>query len=39
MHVSPGQPHGDAGWVVGIVVCHATPLATAWRWWAAARRA
>jgi len=22
------------GWVVGIVVRHATPLATAWRWWA-----
>jgi hypothetical protein len=22
------------GWVLGIVVRHATPLATAWRWWA-----
>jgi hypothetical protein len=21
------------GWVCGIVVRHATPLATAWRWW------
>ena len=21
------------GWVLGIVVCHATPLATSWRWW------
>jgi hypothetical protein len=21
------------GWVLGIVVRHATPLATAWRWW------
>jgi len=20
-------------WVLGIAVCHATPLATSWRWW------